>query len=81
MTMRLSELYGMDVFTDGGKFLGTARDFIVDLEAGAIVRILLEPLPSSKEQAKVVIREKSVLYKNVKSVEDVIVVKSGNPSE
>ena len=76
MTMKLSELYGMDVFTDSGKFLGTAQDFIVDLESGAIVRILLEPLPSSKEQAKIVLREKSILYKNVKSVEDVIVVKS-----
>lgn len=73
--MRLSELYGMDVFTDGGKFLGTAQDFIVDLETGAISRILLEPLPTSKEQAKIVLREKSILYKNVKSVEDVIVVK------
>ena len=74
--MKLSELYGMDVFTDSGKFLGTAQDFIVDLESGAVVRILLEPLPASKEQAKVVLREKSILYKNVKSVEDVIVVKS-----
>ncbi len=76
MTMKLSELYGMDVFTDSGKFLGTAQDFIVDLESGAVVRILLEPLPASKEQAKAVLREKSILYKNVKSVEDVIVVKS-----
>ena len=74
--MKLSELYGMDVFTDSGKFLGTAQDFIVDLESGAVVRILLEPLPASKEQAKAVLREKSILYKNVKSVEDVIVVKS-----
>ncbi len=78
MTMKISELYGMDVFTDSGKFLGTAQDFIVDLESGAVIRILLEPLPSNKEQAKVVLREKSILYKNVKSVEDVIVVKS-NP--
>ncbi len=79
--MRLSELYGMDVFTDGGKFLGTAQDFIVDLETGSVVRILLEPLPTSKEQAKVVLREKSILYKNVKSVEDVIVVRATNNTE
>lgn len=76
MGVKLSELYGMDVFTDTGKYLGTAQDFIVDLERGAIVRILFEPLPTSKEQAKKVLREKSVLYKNVKSVEDVIVVKA-----
>ncbi len=76
MTMRLSELYGMDVFTDGGKFLGTVQDLIIDVEKGEVLRILFENLPSSKEQARRVIKEKSILYKNVKSIEDVIVVKS-----
>jgi sporulation protein YlmC with PRC-barrel domain len=75
MTMKLSRMYGMDIFTDAGKFLGNAQDFIVDVEEGIVARILLEPLPANKEQAKNVLREKSVLYKNVKSVEDVIVVK------
>ena len=74
MALRLSEMYGMDVFTDTGKFLGTAQDFIIDVEKGEVVRILLEPLPPSREKALDVIKEKSVLYKNVKSVEDVIVV-------
>jgi sporulation protein YlmC with PRC-barrel domain len=74
MTMKLSDLYGMDIFTDTGKFLGTAQEIIIDVERGEIVRILLEPLPSSKERALEVIREKSILYKNVKSVEDVVVV-------
>lgn len=75
MTTKLSRLYGMDIFTDAGKFLGNAQDFIVDVEDGGVARILLEPLPTNKEQAKNILREKSVLYKNVKSVEDVIVVK------
>ncbi|MEM4367040.1 MAG: PRC-barrel domain-containing protein [Candidatus Anstonellales archaeon] len=80
MTVRLSKLYGMDVFTDGGKFLGTAQDFILDIESGEVTRILLEQLPTSKEKARDVIKEKSVIYKNVKSVEDVIVVTKGqNP--
>ncbi len=75
MTTKLSRLYGMDIFTDTGKFLGNAQDFIVDVETGEISRVLLEQLPgSSKDDAKKVLREKSVMYKNVKSVEDVIVV-------
>ncbi len=74
MALKLSEMYGMDVFTDSGKFLGTAQDFIIDVEKGEVVRILLDELPASKEKALEVIKEKSVLYKNVKSVEDVIVV-------
>jgi sporulation protein YlmC with PRC-barrel domain len=72
--MRLSQMYGMDIFTDGGKYVGTAHDFIVDVEKGEVVRILLENIPRSKEEAKRVIKEKSVLYNNVRSVEDVIVV-------
>ena len=77
MTARLSKLYGMDIFTDSGKFIGNAQDFIVDLETGEVSRILLEPIPSGKEDAKKSLRDKSILYKNVKSVEDVIVVTKG----
>ena len=77
MTARLSKLYGMDIFTDSGKFIGNAQDFIVDLEGGEVSRILLEPIPSGKEDAKKSLRDKSILYKNVKSVEDVIVVTKG----
>jgi sporulation protein YlmC with PRC-barrel domain len=77
MTAKLSKLYGMDIFTDAGKFIGNAQDFIVDLESGEVSRILLEPIPSGKEDAKKSLRDKSILYKNVKSVEDVIVVSKG----
>ncbi len=77
MTMKLSRMYGMDMFTDSGKFLGNAQEFIVDVEAGEVVRVLIEQLPSSKDEARKTLKEKSVLYKNVKSVEDVIVVTKG----
>ncbi len=77
MSTKLSRLYGMDIFTDSGKFIGNAQDFIVDLEGGEVSRILIESLPSGKDDAKKSLREKSILYKNVKSVEDVIVVTKG----
>ncbi len=77
MSTKLSRLYGMDIFTDAGKFIGNAQDFIVDLESGEVSRILVEPLPSGKDDARRALREKSILYKNVKSVEDVIVVSKG----
>jgi sporulation protein YlmC with PRC-barrel domain len=77
MGTKLSRLYGMDIFSDTGKFIGNAQDFIVDLEGGEVSRILLESLPSAKDDAKKALREKSILYKNVKSVEDVIVVTKG----
>lgn len=77
MTTKLSRLYGMDIFTDSGKFIGNANDFIVDFETGEVSRILLEQLPTGKDDAKRALREKSILYKNVKSVEDVIVITKG----
>ena len=74
MGTKLSRLYGMDIFSDSGRFIGNAQDFIIDLEVGELSRILLEQLPSSKEAARESLRGKSILYNNVKSVEDVIVV-------
>ena len=72
MSVKLSKLYGMEIFTDGGKYVGTAQDFVVDMEGGEVARILLEAFSTSK--GKEILKEKSVLYKNVKSVEDVMVV-------
>lgn len=79
MALKASKIYGMDIYTDGGKFLGRVQDILIDLERGEIVRIVMEPLTSvSKDEAKRILREKSVIYKSVKSVEDVVVVaKSG----
>ncbi|VVC04811.1 PRC-barrel domain protein [Candidatus Burarchaeum australiense] len=75
MTIRVSRLYGMDIYNDEGKFLGKAQEVVVDLERGEVVRILTEPLASmSREDAKRILREKSILYKYVKTVEDVIMV-------
>lgn len=77
MAVKLSRMYGMDIFTDSGRFLGNAQDFIIDFEGGEVSRVLIEPLPSSKLEARKTLRDKSILYKNVKSVEDVIVVSKG----
>lgn len=77
MSTKLSRLYGMDIFSDGGKFLGSAQDFILDVESGEVARVLLDPLPVDKDSAKKALRDKSIQYKSIKSVEDVIVVTKG----
>lgn len=82
MTMRLSRLYGMDIYSDAGKYLGRVIDLILDLEKGEVVRITMQPLVAvSREEARRILREASVLYKNVKSVEDVVVVTKGTAAE
>jgi sporulation protein YlmC with PRC-barrel domain len=70
-------MYNMDIFSDSGKYLGNAQDFIVDFESGEVSRILMESLPRDKEAARITVNEKSVKYNSVKSVEDVIVVTKG----
>jgi sporulation protein YlmC with PRC-barrel domain len=77
MATKLSRLYGMEIFTDTGKFLGNVQDFILDFETGEVLRILTEPMPREKEAVKSMLREKSIMYKSVKSVEDVVVVTKG----
>jgi len=65
----------MDIFSDGGKYLGKVYDIIVDVEKGEIARLTLEAISAaSRDEAQRIIREKTILYKNVKSVEDVVVV-------
>ena len=75
MAVRISKLYGMDIFSDGGKYIGKVYDIVVDVEKGEVVRLTLESMKgTSKEEIQRVIKEKTILYKNVKSVGDVIVV-------
>ena len=78
MSVRLSKLYGMDIFSDGGRYMGKVYDIIVDVEKGEVVRLTLESIhAASREEAQRIIKEKTVLYKNVRSLEDVIVVSKG----
>jgi sporulation protein YlmC with PRC-barrel domain len=73
--MKVSQLMGMDVYTDAAKFVGKVYDVILDLQKGEVVRLTLEPIKVvNKEDAKRIFREKTVLYKSVKAVERIVIV-------
>ena len=76
MAVKVSDMYGMDIFTDGGKFVGKVQDVIIDLEKGEVIRISMEPLTNvlTKDNARKMLKEKSILYKHVRSVGDIVVV-------
>lgn len=77
MTVRISKLYGLNIYNENGLFLGKAYDFILNLENGEIVRVTTEPLKSvstNKEEMTKLLQKKSILYKRIKSVKDIIVV-------
>jgi sporulation protein YlmC with PRC-barrel domain len=72
----------MDVYTDNAQFVGKVYDVIIDLQEGKVVRLTLEPIrASSKEEAKRIFREKTILYKNVKAVEKIIIISSMSTPE
>ncbi len=77
MTVKVSQLLGMDVYTDNAQFVGKVFDAIIDLQTGEVSRLTLEPIKAiSKDDAKRIFREKTVLYKSVKAVERIIIVGS-----
>lgn len=78
--MKLSELYRMDIYSDAGQYLGEVQDVIVDLEKGEVSRLLMIPWKTAKGEVKIVLRQKSILYKSVKNVEDVVLVSAPNPA-
>ncbi len=77
MTMRLSKLFGMDIYTAEAGYRGKVFDVIINLEKGRLETITTEALKArSKQEAKKIISEKSIPYKNVRSAKDIIIVGS-----
>ncbi len=78
MAVKISQLMGMDIYTDNAQYIGKVYDIILDLQKGEVVRLTLEPIRvSSKEEAKRVFREKTILYKSVKAVDRIVIVGEG----
>ncbi|MGC8649087.1 MAG: PRC-barrel domain-containing protein, partial [Candidatus Micrarchaeia archaeon] len=38
--MNLSDIYNMDIYSDGGQYIGAVKDAILDLEKGEVSRLL-----------------------------------------
>ena len=75
METRLSGMKGLEIITDSGRRMGTAEDFIIDLEKGEVVKILLAPIGRlSGQELREFLATKSINYSRVRSVTDVIVI-------
>ncbi|NUN11061.1 PRC-barrel domain-containing protein [Candidatus Micrarchaeota archaeon] len=75
MSVKVSQLIGMDIYSDGATMVGKVYDVIIDLQKGEVVRLTLEPIrASSKDEAKRIFREKTVMYKSVKAVSNIILI-------
>ena len=76
--MRLSKLFGMDIYTTDAEYKGKVFDIVINLEKGKLETITTEPLKArSKQEAKKIISEKSIPYRNVRAANDIVLVASG----
>jgi sporulation protein YlmC with PRC-barrel domain len=81
LIMRISEIYNMDVYADNGQYLGEVQDAIVDLEKGEVSRLLMEQWRNlDRTETKRILQNKSVLFKNVRNIGDVVLVTAPNAS-
>ena len=82
MSMRISSLFGMDIYTTDGQRKGKVFDLIINLEKGKVETITTEPLKvRSKQEARKIITEKSIPYKRVISAKDILLVNSQDISK
>ncbi len=77
MSLRLSKLFGMDIYDIDAGYKGKVYDIIINLEKGKLETITTEPLKvKTKSDAKKILTEKSIPYKNVKSAKDIVLISS-----
>ena len=80
MSIRLSQMFGMDIYTTDAEYVGKAYDFIIDLEEGKIFKITLEPFRlTSKQDIVQILKKKSINYDKVVAVKDIILINKNKP--
>ncbi len=77
MIMRLSQIEGLDVFTDDGRHIGELADITINPENGNVVEIAVVNLEEDFKK-ELDIEKSGVLipYKAVKSIKDIVVLKN-----
>ncbi len=80
MSVKLSKLFGMDIYDAQAGYKGKVYDIIINLEKGKLETITTEPLKvKTKTDAKKILAEKSIPYKNVQSAKDIILISNSGP--
>lgn len=80
MSKRLSELYGMDIYTQKAGYVGKVQDIILNLDKGEIMRLSLKPFKGaslSSDEVKSILQGESLPFDEVVEVGDIIIVQKG----
>ncbi len=77
MGLRISKLFGMDIYTTEAEYKGKVFDLVINLEKGRVETITTEALKArTKQEAKKIITEKSIPYNKVRAAKDIVLVGS-----
>ena len=83
MSIRVSQLYGRDIFTEKAEHIGKVGDVILNLESGEVMRLSLRPFRANelpKEEVKKIIQEESIGFDEVVKLGDIIICRR-NPAK
>ena len=77
MGTRLSELYGMDIYTSKAQYVGKVEDVILNVDKGEVMRLCLQSFRGSgltRDDVNRVLQDESISYDDVVEVGDIIIV-------
>ncbi|MFH0986732.1 MAG: hypothetical protein V1911_01645 [Candidatus Micrarchaeota archaeon] len=75
MVVKLSKMYGMDMYSEGAGYIGKVNDIILNMDKGEVVRITTVPIRDiAGTDAKDILQKNSVLFDRVESIKDIVLV-------
>ena len=78
MSRRLSQFYGMDIYTEQAEYVGKVEDVILNLDKGEIMRLTLRSFKTRRlpsEDVRKILQEESIGYPDIERVADIIICK------
>jgi sporulation protein YlmC with PRC-barrel domain len=79
MAKRVSALYGLDIYSTNGQYIGKVEDILLNMEEGTIMSVYLKPLSGGaveQNELKRILKEEGISYDGVTNVSDIILTKS-----
>lgn len=78
MSIKLSQIYGKEIFTEDAKRVGRVEDIILDLENRKMWVLTLDPLKVSvmKTMSPDELLKRSMPYERVKGISDIVLVEA-----
>lgn len=79
MSKKVSLLYGLDIYSTSGEYVGKVEDVLLNLDDGVIMSLYIKPLNGASVDSielQRIIKEEGVSYDGVTSVGDIILTKS-----